>query len=55
MGLITELIQLNMPGRSGELLDVLIDFSGYIFGFLIILLIVFLILKHQKKKEAVNA
>ena len=40
MGITTELIQLNVPGRSGEFLDVLIDFSGYLLGFLIILLIV---------------
>ena len=43
MGLITETIQLNVPGRSGELLDVLIDFSGYLLGFLIIFLILLLV------------
>lgn len=54
MGLITETIQLNVPGRSGELTDVLIDFSGYLLGFLLILLILFLIIKHLNKKEATN-
>ena len=54
MGLLTELIQLGVLGRSGELLDVLIDFSGYLLGFLIILLVVFLILKHKGKKEKLN-
>ena len=55
MGLITELIQLNVNGRSGELTDVLIDFAGYMFGFLLILLILFLIIKHLNKKEAKKA
>ena len=51
MGASTELIQLNVPGRSGEFLDVLIDFSGYLLGFLIILLILFLVIKHAYKKQ----
>lgn len=51
MGLITEMIQLFIPGRSGELLDVLIDFAGYLLGFLIILLILLIVLKHQYKKS----
>ena len=54
MGLVTELIQLNVNGRSGELTDVLIDFGGYLLGFLLILLILFLIIKHLNKKEATN-
>lgn len=51
MGLITETIQLFVPGRSGEITDVLIDFSGYLLGFLIILLILFLIIRHIYKQE----
>ena len=51
MGITTELIQLNVPGRSGEFKDVLIDFSGYLLGFLIILLILFLITRKQNKKH----
>ena len=54
MGLITETIQLNVPGRSGELTDVLIDFGGYLLGFLFIFLILFLIIRHLNKKEAIN-
>ena len=54
MGLTTELIQLNVPGRSGEFLDVLIDFSGYLLGFLIILLILFLIIRKNKKQQTVT-
>ena len=55
MGLVTETIQLGVDGRSGELTDVLIDFSGYILGFLLILLILFLIIRHLNKKEAKRA
>ena len=51
MGFLTELIQLNVPGRSGEFKDVLIDFSGYLLGFLIILLILFLLIRKQNKKH----
>ncbi len=51
MGLVTETIQLYVPGRSGEITDVLIDFSGYLLGFLIILLILFLIIRHILKEE----
>ena len=51
IGAITELIQLNVPGRSGEFRDVLIDFGGYLLGFLIILLILFLVIRHAYKKQ----
>ena len=54
MGLITETIQLGVDGRSGELTDVLIDFSGYLLGFLFILLILFLIVRHLHKREMKN-
>ena len=47
---ITEIIQLNVPGRSGEFTDVLIDCSGYLLGALIVGLILFLILRRQKCK-----
>lgn len=47
---ITEIIQLSVPGRSGEFTDVLIDFSGYLVGALIVGLILFLILRKQKCK-----
>jgi len=46
----TEVIQLSIPGRSGEFTDVLIDFSGYLLGALIIGLILFLILRKKNKK-----
>ena len=47
---ITEIIQLNVPGRSGEITDVLIDFSGYLLGALIVGLVLFLILRKKNKK-----
>ena len=51
MGFLTEGIQLSVPGRSGELKDVLIDFSGYAVGFLIVLLIMFLVIRNKIKKS----
>ena len=52
MGALTETIQLNVPGRSGEFTDVMIDFSGYLLGAAIIVLILFLVIRHQNKKQA---
>ena len=39
LAFLTELIQLYVPGRSGELLDVAIDLAGYFLGMLVIVLI----------------
>ena len=47
MGILTESIQLSVPGRSGEIKDVLIDFSGYLLGTLIVGLILFLETKRE--------
>ena len=47
---LTEFIQIYTPGRSGEFLDILIDYSGYILGTGIIVLIIYLILKREKKR-----
>ena len=46
---ITEIIQLSVPGRSGEFTDVLIDFGGYLVGALIVGLILFLVIRKQRK------
>ena len=54
MGATTEIIQLNVPGRSGEFKDVMIDFSGYLLCFLIILLILFLINRKHSKKAPIQ-
>ena len=50
MGILTESIQLSVPGRSGEIKDVLIDFSGYLLGTLVIGLILFLVIRKLRKK-----
>ena len=42
LAFLTEFIQKFVPGRSGEILDVLIDFSGYFVGVLVIGLIAYL-------------
>ena len=50
---LTEIIQLFVPNRSGQFSDVLIDFSGFLLGFLIILLVLFLVYRHQNKKQEI--
>ena len=50
LALLTETIQLYVPGRSGELTDVLIDFGGYLLGFSVIFLILFFIILHIEKQ-----
>lgn len=51
---LTEIIQLNVPNRSGEFTDVLIDSSGYLLGLGIIVLILFLVIRHRNKKNQIN-
>ena len=51
MGIITETIQLAVPGRSGQITDVLIDFSGYLLGTLILGLIIFLVIRKRNKNK----
>ncbi len=53
LAILTEFIQLLVPGRSGEILDVLIDLSGYFIGLLIVVLIVYILKKRSTrlKKE----
>ena len=51
MGILTEGIQLTVPGRSGEFTDVLIDFSGYFLGTLLLGIILFLITRKLHKKK----
>ena len=41
LALLTEFIQRFVPGRSGEILDVLIDFSGYLLAVLILGIIIY--------------
>ena len=51
LAFLTEFIQLFVPGRSGEMRDVLIDFSGYLLGAVFIYLIVFLKRKNSSSLE----
>ena len=48
----TEIIQLNVPGRSGEIRDVFIDFAGYLVGFLLVFLIVYLMIRKVRTRKA---
>lgn len=52
LAILTEFIQLFVPGRSGEIVDVLIGFSGYLVAVIIISLIVFF--KHRKSSSVEN-
>ena len=47
---LTELIQSFIPDRSGQIVDVLIDFGGYILGLGLVILIVFIIIKKKNKE-----
>lgn len=47
--ILTELIQMLVPGRSGDIIDMLINFGGYVLGSGIVLLIFFLANKHKNK------
>lgn len=51
LAVLTEFIQLFVPGRSGEILDVLIDFSGYFLATLIIGLIVYIRMRKSSTLE----
>ena len=48
---LTEIIQVFIPGRSGQFTDSLIDFGGYIIGLLILNIILFFIFKKQNKDK----
>ena len=46
----TEFIQLYTPGRSGEFKDVMIDFGGYLLGFLLLFLICLIRILNKNKR-----
>ena len=52
LAVLTESIQLIVPNRSGEALDMLIDFGGYITGFVVLILIYYLIDRKQRVQKA---
>ena len=51
---LTEIIQLFVPGRAGDIKDVLIDYGGYILGLGIIVLIYWLVYRHNKRGQIVE-
>ena len=53
LAILTELIQLIVPGRSGEIVDVLIDVSGYLIGVLVIGIVVYILKIKSTQKEMV--
>ncbi|MCH5203059.1 MAG: VanZ family protein [Oscillospiraceae bacterium] len=46
-----EALQLNVQGRSGQITDVILDFSGSFFGVLMMTLLVFLVLCIKQKNK----
>ena len=50
----TEIIQLNVPERSGEFTDVLIDYGGYLLGAFLVGVVLFLVIRNHRKKQANN-
>lgn len=52
VAIISELIQYFVPGRYGALIDILIDFSGYLLFSGIVCLVYILILKRKQKTRA---
>ena len=51
---IDETIQLNISGRSGQVTDVLLDFSGSVTGIIISTLLILIYLLYKKRKEMKN-
>lgn len=52
--LLSEIIQLLIPGRAGMFTDVLIDFSGFAFFFLVVFVIFLAKQNHNKKKMEIE-
>ena len=50
LAVVTESLQLIIPGRVGDIVDILIDIGGYLVGSGITLLIIYLVNRHQDKK-----
>ena len=51
---IDETIQLGVPGRSGQVTDVLLDFSGAVTGIVVSTLVILGFLLYKKRKEMKN-
>ena len=52
--MITEMVQALVPGRSGDIIDMLINLGGYVLGSAAALLIIYLVHKHKSKKELIK-
>lgn len=46
---LTELVQMLVPGRSGDVIDMLINLAGFVLGSGIVFMILFLIGRHKNK------
>lgn len=51
---IDETIQLNVEGRSGQVTDILLDFSGCINGIILSTLMILIYIYYKKRKEMKN-
>lgn len=51
---IDEAIQLNVEGRSGQVTDILLDFSGCVNGIILSTLIILIYIYYKKRKEMKN-
>jgi len=54
LAVITECLQLVIPGRVGDIIDILIDIAGFLLGLGITFLITYLINRHNNKKILIN-
>ena len=50
---LTEIIQLVVPGRYGDIIDVLLDVLGFIFFMGITILVIYLVNRHNSKKKEI--
>ena len=48
---LTELIQVFVPGRAGQIRDVLIDSAGSLLGIILVMAIVKILIKFNKKHK----
>ena len=54
VAVVTELLQLVIPGRYGDVIDILIDIGGYVVGVVITFFIVYLVNRQKNKKELIK-
>ena len=54
LAILTESIQLLVPNRSGEVVDMFIDYGGYLTGFAILILIYYLIDRKHRNNQNIQ-